>query len=319
MNVQSHVVRGSGDVQAAARFGAAPWQVGVLAALLLVFEIFVGALSMAALQAKALQVQQLKQIALGDAAAHPDIAPPQERLLDMDALLIPYAPQDFASPQQGHADQAADEEDKEEVEAEAEEEAQELDQEMPPPAEEPAAEVPQANIAPLELKDVRSSDFGFGANGVTVRPDGLHSKVKYHNELMKACGLTLRELAAAMFKASEKQSERPALLRKEARTSGPPDQRTSSGPAADQQRTSSRPAADQQRTSSGPAADQQQTSSGPPADHQRTTSGPPADHQRTTSGPDNHTIMSPNKCTPLWCEAHLEVKSVKAQHSRSTF
>jgi hypothetical protein len=54
MNVQSHVVRG--DVQAGARFGAAPWQVGVLAALLLVFEIFVGAYSVEALQAKALQV-----------------------------------------------------------------------------------------------------------------------------------------------------------------------------------------------------------------------------------------------------------------------
>ena len=45
-----------GDVQAGARFGAAPWQVGVLAALLLVFEIFVGAHSVEALQAKALQV-----------------------------------------------------------------------------------------------------------------------------------------------------------------------------------------------------------------------------------------------------------------------
>ena len=56
MNVQSHVVREPGDVQAGARFGAAPWQVGVLAALLLVFEIFVGAHSVEALQAKALQV-----------------------------------------------------------------------------------------------------------------------------------------------------------------------------------------------------------------------------------------------------------------------
>lgn len=42
MSVQSHVVRDSGDAQAGARFGAAPWQVGILAALLLVFEIFVG-------------------------------------------------------------------------------------------------------------------------------------------------------------------------------------------------------------------------------------------------------------------------------------
>eukprot|EP00435_Cladocopium_sp_Y103_P044055 s1844_g12.t1 len=48
-------------------------------------------------------------------------------------------------------------------------------------------------------------------DGETLRlkavPDTSEGKVKYHNELMKACGLTLRELAATMFKASEKQSE----------------------------------------------------------------------------------------------------------------
>ena len=43
MNAQARLSRESGDVQGGARFGAAPWQVGVLAALLLVFEIFVGA------------------------------------------------------------------------------------------------------------------------------------------------------------------------------------------------------------------------------------------------------------------------------------
>ena len=43
VNVQSSMVRESGDVQAAARLGAGPWQMGVLAALLLVFEIFAGA------------------------------------------------------------------------------------------------------------------------------------------------------------------------------------------------------------------------------------------------------------------------------------
>ena len=56
MNVQSHVVRDTGVIQAGARFGAAPWQVGFLAALLLVFEILVGARSPAALEGRALQV-----------------------------------------------------------------------------------------------------------------------------------------------------------------------------------------------------------------------------------------------------------------------
>ena len=56
MNVQAHLSRESGDVQGGARFGAAPWQVGVLAALLLVFEIFVGAHSVEALGRRDLQV-----------------------------------------------------------------------------------------------------------------------------------------------------------------------------------------------------------------------------------------------------------------------
>ena len=56
MNVQSHVVRETRDIHAGARFGAAPWQVGVLAASLLVFEIFVGAHPPAALEGRASQV-----------------------------------------------------------------------------------------------------------------------------------------------------------------------------------------------------------------------------------------------------------------------
>lgn len=56
MNAQAHLSRESGDVQGGARFGAAPWQVGVLAALLLVFEIFVGAHSVEALGRRDLQV-----------------------------------------------------------------------------------------------------------------------------------------------------------------------------------------------------------------------------------------------------------------------
>ena len=43
-----------------------------------------------------------------------------------------------------------------------------------------------------------------------VIPDTSDGKVRYHNDLMKACGLTLRELIAAMNKttgASEKSEQ----------------------------------------------------------------------------------------------------------------
>ena len=42
LNVESHLCREAGDVQGGARLGAAPWQCGVLAGLLLVFDIFAG-------------------------------------------------------------------------------------------------------------------------------------------------------------------------------------------------------------------------------------------------------------------------------------
>ena len=41
-----------------------------------------------------------------------------------------------------------------------------------------------------------------------VIPDTAQGKVKYHNELMRACGLTLRELVAAMEKASSNQERK---------------------------------------------------------------------------------------------------------------
>ena len=56
LNVQSHVAREKGDTQAAARLGAAPWHVGVLAALLLVYEIFCGVHSDLILQQRNLKV-----------------------------------------------------------------------------------------------------------------------------------------------------------------------------------------------------------------------------------------------------------------------
>ncbi|CAL1140069.1 unnamed protein product [Cladocopium goreaui] len=181
MNVQSHVVRDTGDIQAGARFGAAPWQVGVLAALLLVFEIFVGAHSPAALEGRALQVtpghlqrayallqlvQRLKHIALGDTAASPDLPPPQEdvRADDLGALRIPYVPEDFASTQAGAGiPEVGDDEEGDEA---AEESPEEHVPELPAPV----------AVKPLTLQDVRASDFGFGDNGVTVQPDGLHSR-----------------------------------------------------------------------------------------------------------------------------------------------
>ena len=162
--------------------------------------------------------------------------------------------------------------------------------ELPAPVGNPGLPEPEpcAAVKPLTLQDVRASDFGFGDNGVTVQPDGLHSrnftdrtvlkqtllagkpkitrkdacdkmrsergqgrkalpkekwvavmraaasqfpdllrldgeilclkmipdtsagKVAYHNDLMRACRLSLRELIAAMDKAAEKKEERRA-------------------------------------------------------------------------------------------------------------
>ena len=56
LNVQSHVARERGDTTHGARLGAAPWQTGVIAALLLVYEIFVGVYSLERLQQRDLQV-----------------------------------------------------------------------------------------------------------------------------------------------------------------------------------------------------------------------------------------------------------------------
>ena len=56
LNVQSHVARERGDTTHGDRLGAAPWQTGVIAALLLVYEIFVGVYSLERLQQRDLQV-----------------------------------------------------------------------------------------------------------------------------------------------------------------------------------------------------------------------------------------------------------------------
>ena len=56
LNVQSHVARERGDATQGARLGAAPWQTGVVAALLLVYEIFSGVYSHDRLQKRDLQV-----------------------------------------------------------------------------------------------------------------------------------------------------------------------------------------------------------------------------------------------------------------------
>ena len=56
LNVESHLYRESGDIQGGARMGTAPWQCGVLAALLLVFDIFWGRYDEAALKRKGLKV-----------------------------------------------------------------------------------------------------------------------------------------------------------------------------------------------------------------------------------------------------------------------
>ena len=243
-------------------------------------------------------MQRLKHIALGDAAASPDLPPPQEdvrappqedvRADDLGALRIPYVPEDFASTQAGAGiPEVGDDEEGDEA---AEESPEEHVPELPAPVCNPGLPEPEpcAAVKPLTLQDVRASDFGFGDNGVTVQPDGLHSrnftdrtvlkqtllagkpkitrkeacdkmrsergqgrkalpkekwvavmraaasqfpdllrldreilclkmipdtaagKVAYHNDLMRACRLSLRELIAAMDKAAEKKEERRA-------------------------------------------------------------------------------------------------------------
>ena len=56
LNVESHLYREAGDIQGGARMGAAPWQCGVLAGLLLVFDIFWGRYPTEVLQKRDLQI-----------------------------------------------------------------------------------------------------------------------------------------------------------------------------------------------------------------------------------------------------------------------
>ena len=235
----------------------------------------------------ACKVQRLKQIALGDAATSPDNAPPleQEASFAFAPATQPWRP----------VDESEDEDD--------EGDAGEVDMEPPEEPAEHLAQPPQppqpmdAEPAALTLRDVRASDYGFVDNGLSVQPDGLHSrhstdrailkqtlltgkpkvtckeacdkmrsfrhagrkalpkekwtavmaaaagqhpnllrlegetlclhaqvipdtsdgKVRYHNDLMKACGLTLRELIAAMNKTTE-ASEKSEQDRRAKRT-----------------------------------------------------------------------------------------------------
>ena len=225
----------------------------------------------------------MKQIALGDAATSPDNAPllEQEASFDVGSLRVPYDEHAFAPATQPWrpVDESEDEDD--------EGDAGEVDMEPPEEPAEHLAQPPQppqpmdTEPAALTLRDVRASDHGFVDNGLSVQPDGLHSrhstdrailkqtlltgkpkvtrkeacdkmrssrqagrkalpkekwtavmaaaagqhpnllrlegetlclqfipgtsdgKVRYHNDLMKACGLTLRELIAAMNKTAE--------------------------------------------------------------------------------------------------------------------
>ena len=126
----------------------------------------------------ACKVQRLKQIALGDAATSPDNAPllEQEASFDVGSLRVPYDEHAFAPATQPR--RPADESENEDDEGDA----GEVDME---PCEEPAehlAQPPQppqpmdTEPAALTLRDVRASDYGFGDNGLSVQPDGLHSR-----------------------------------------------------------------------------------------------------------------------------------------------
>lgn len=59
-NVQAHQLREGGDVQGGARLGVAPWLLGILAALLMIFDIFSGEISRdsEAFKARALKITQ---------------------------------------------------------------------------------------------------------------------------------------------------------------------------------------------------------------------------------------------------------------------
>jgi len=139
----------------------------------------------------ACKVQRLKQIALGDAATSPDNAPPleQEASFDVGSLRVPdehaFAP---ATQPRRPVDESEDEDD--------EGDAGEVDMEPPEEPAEHLAQPPQppqpmdTEPAALTLRDVRASDYGFGDNGLSVQPDGLHSHHLTDRAILKQTLLT---------------------------------------------------------------------------------------------------------------------------------
>ncbi|CAK9033567.1 unnamed protein product [Durusdinium trenchii] len=159
LNVQSHMARERADPVGGARLGAAPWHIGVLAGLLLVYEIFSGVYSADRLQQKDLQVHTIKDIALGEDAASPNPQPqPAEVQPDFDALVgadpLPFPGGDFAD---SIVDDAA----------------ASHSPELPPETE------------PLRVADVRSIEFGYGPDGASVQ-SAFHSKHLTDRFIMKA-------------------------------------------------------------------------------------------------------------------------------------
>ena len=100
-------------------------------------------------------MQRLKHIALGDAAASPDLPPAQEdvRADDLGALRIPCVPEDFALTQPGAGiPEVGDDEEGDEA---AEESPEEHVPELPAPVGNPALPEPEpcAAVKPLTLQD----------------------------------------------------------------------------------------------------------------------------------------------------------------------
>ena len=174
-----------------------------------------------------IQVQKLKHIALGDAAASPDHFPQQpspQPAFDLATLRVPYQTEDFASTQHGPGLRLPQAGEEEEFELEPEEEDAEPGPnslERPPDS---VAEVvedlppqdPPAGEKPLVLDEVRASDFGFGENGVTVQPDGLFSRHWTDRAILKHTLLTgkpkmTRKEACDKMRTSREQGRRKAL------------------------------------------------------------------------------------------------------------
>ncbi|CAE7777107.1 unnamed protein product [Symbiodinium microadriaticum] len=232
LNVQSHVSREKGDTQTAARLGAAPWHIGVLAALLLVYEIFCGVHGNEALEGRSLKVtkdhlqraflllklagclasrnvHRLEDIALGDLASDPDAVTPTAQEL-LGSVSAPWAREDFAS---FPATQPPPQDDNGASDHDAPRAPNVADSLVAAPAT-PTVENPP--LALLTSKDVRALDYGYGHDGSSVQGN-LHAPrltdrfIVRHTLLMGTPKMDAREACSRL--RSAKNEGKKALPR----------------------------------------------------------------------------------------------------------